>query len=186
MTTTVIRTALHDNLSALKQASEVLASIAVEDYRRRSPACFNSTVGGHLRHVIEHYFSVLGGLESTEVDYAARPRDAQIETDPAYAAAAIKTIATRLQEWVEHPSLDRALRVRVEAGAVASAETETEGWATSSLLRELDFLLSHTIHHYALIGVIYGLAGAALPVDFGVAPSTLRYRNAEAKPQDAA
>lgn len=46
----------------------------------------------------------------------------------------------------------------------------------SSLPRELQFLLSHTVHHYALIATMNAVAGVETPEDFGVAPSTLVYR----------
>jgi hypothetical protein len=41
--------------------------------------------------------------------------------------------------------------------------------------RELQYLLSHTIHHYAIIGSILRAQGVEPGPDFGVAPSTLRH-----------
>jgi len=37
------------------------------------------------------------------------------------------------------------------------------------------FLLSHTVHHYALISVALKLQGIDPGEEFGIAPSTLRY-----------
>ena len=48
----------------------------------------------------------------------------------------------------------------------------------SSIGRELGFLLSHTIHHCALIAVMMRLRGLATPPGFGVAPATMRHRDA--------
>ena len=48
-------------------------------------------------------------------------------------------------------------------------------WADSSVERELQVLLSHTVHHYALIAVALRLHGHPVDEEFGVAPSTLRY-----------
>ena len=48
-------------------------------------------------------------------------------------------------------------------------------WSTSSVERELQFLSSHTVHHYALIAVILRLNGVQPEEGFGVAPSTQRY-----------
>ncbi|NIP97468.1 MAG: hypothetical protein GWO24_30170, partial [Akkermansiaceae bacterium] len=42
--------------------------------------------------------------------------------------------------------------------------------------RELQFLVSHTVHHFAMIGGICRALGVALEDDFGVAPSTIRHR----------
>ncbi len=47
--------------------------------------------------------------------------------------------------------------------------------SSSSLRRELHFLLSHTVHHYALIAMILARHGVEVEPDFGVAPSTLRH-----------
>ena len=44
--------------------------------------------------------------------------------------------------------------------------------------RELAFVLSHTVHHNALIRVMVKLLGADVPADFGYAPSTLAHRKA--------
>jgi len=155
----------------LRQGIELLAGLSAESYARRTPACFNSSAGGHLRHVIEHYLSFLQGTETGEIDYEARARDPLIEIDPAYAAAQLEAIGDRL----ERLSADRALRVRAEC-----APTDTTTWGGSSVMRELEFLMSHTIHHYALIGVICQLGGYTLPKDFGMAPSTLRYLQMQA------
>ncbi len=163
---------IRDNLDALRQGSGLLADLSAERYTRRTPVCFNSSAGGHLRHVIEHYLSFLQGAETGEIDYEARARDPLIERNPSYAMAQLEAIGDRL----ERLGGDRAVRVRVESASVNAAPV----WGTSTLMRELDFLLSHTVHHYALIGVICQLGGHALPRDFGMAPSTLRYQKAQA------
>ncbi|MFA6961849.1 MAG: hypothetical protein WC205_13930 [Opitutaceae bacterium] len=164
--------AIRDNIAALRQGIELLAGLDTERYTRRAPACFNSAAGGHFRHVIEHYLSFLQGMETGEVDYEARARDPMIENDPAYSLAQLEGIGERL----ERLGKDRALRVRAESVPAGTAPL----WANSSALRELEFLLSHTVHHYALIAVICQLAGQTLPKDFGMAPSTLRHLKAQA------
>jgi hypothetical protein len=45
----------------------------------------------------------------------------------------------------------------------------------STVARELQFLLSHTVHHYALIALILRLQGFEPGEEFGVAPSTLAH-----------
>ncbi len=158
---------IRDNIEALRQGIGLLGGLSPENYMKRTPACFNSSAGGHLRHIVEHYLSFLQGVETGEIDYEARARDPFIENDPDYAVAQLESIGERLARI----SGDRTLRVRVEA----TPEGVAPEWCVSTVVRELEFLLSHTVHHYALIGVICQLAGHGLPKDFGMAPSTLRY-----------
>jgi hypothetical protein len=183
-TLTMIGAAVRDNLAALGQALELLAGLDAERYARRVPACFNSSAGGHLRHVIEHYESFLGGLRGGLVDYEARARDARIEAEPAYAAGLIASLGATLRR-LEETGENRRVRVRSETAGAAEAGGG-EPWADSCALRELEFLLSHTVHHYALIGIICGMVGHATPRDFGLAPSTLRFLRAQAERTAAA
>lgn len=163
---------IRDNVAALRQGIDLLALVSPEGYTRRIPACFNSSAGGHLRHVIEHYLSFLQGADTGEIDYEARARDPLIEGDPAYASAQLEAIGERLARLAE----DGPVRVRVESAPVAGSAA----WGASTVVRELEFLLSHTVHHYALIGVIGHLSGQVIPKDFGVAPSTLRHQKTQA------
>jgi hypothetical protein len=54
-------------------------------------------------------------------------------------------------------------------------EEDTSCWCRSTVARELQFLLSHTIHHYALIALVLRLQGFTTGEEFGVNPSTLRH-----------
>jgi uncharacterized damage-inducible protein DinB len=45
----------------------------------------------------------------------------------------------------------------------------------TSIGRELAYVLSHTIHHNAIIGAMVKTLGGALPQRFGYAPSTIRH-----------
>jgi len=166
----MIPSSIRDNLAAIEQGIVLLNEIGPVRYTQKIPVCFNSAAGGHMRHVIEHYMSFLQGLETGDVDYESRPRDTLIESDPVYAVGQLETIKRRLNEFAGE-NADRALQVRAET-APADAPSP---WAGSTALRELEFLLSHTIHHYALVAVVCRLAGQETPADFGMAPSTLRY-----------
>ena len=139
-------------------------------FPKRIPLCYHASVGGHIRHIIEHYQAFLRGLEDGEIDYEKRVRDPMVENDPAFAGALFESIAQRLESAA--PAL-------VNRGLHYCAET-TEGIATAtSVLRELEFLLSHTIHHYALVAVMARLQGLEPEREFGIAPSTLKYQRTQ-------
>lgn len=157
---------LADNAAMLRQGARLLASISDDEYLRRMERCFNSNIGGHVRHAVEHYVCFLDGIGSGSVDYDSRQRDEAIETRRLVAKAAFEDIADRI-EALEPVDADAPIRVRLDTGGAAL-------WSQSSMGRELQFLLSHTVHHYALIAVICHLQDLPTEPDFGVAPSTLR------------
>ena len=53
-------------------------------------------------------------------------------------------------------------------------------WSATSVVRELQFLASHTVHHYAVIAAMLRPQGVEPGDDFGVAPSTLQYERENA------
>ncbi len=163
--------AVRDNLEALAQGRDLLAALGEAAYVRREPACFNSSIGGHLRHVIEHYESFLQAQRTGMVDYEARARDVRIENEPAYAVMRLEQLREDLSSLA-----DDFLESNVEVRSEMVGQEDAAPCNPSSVGRELEFLLSHTIHHYALIAVVCALGGKPTPVDFGVAPSTLRFR----------
>lgn len=166
---------LEDCLVILDQGVQLLSQLSPSEYTRRHADCFNSSIGGHVRHNLDHYWSLLRGYEAGEVDYDARARDPRVETDPAVAAASTAEIAAALKN-LKPALLEAAIRVKMDTGGYTIPD---EAWSRSTVRRELQFLLSHTVHHYALIGVMCQRQGLHLPKGFGIAPSTLKHRLAE-------
>ena len=69
---------------------------------------------------------------------------------------------------------DDVVQVRAELPVPSASSAR---WTGSTVGRELRFLMSHTLHRYALIAAILRLGGEPVPAGFGVALSTLRHRN---------
>ncbi|HEV8146186.1 MAG TPA: hypothetical protein VGP79_07395 [Bryobacteraceae bacterium] len=148
------------NLEWLRQASDLL--------NRLSSSAFGE-VSGHMRHILEFYECFLEGLPSGRIDYDARKRDQSIERSAVAADARIHLLSDRLKTAPELRG-DALVWVRLE-----------ESDATSSVGRELQVLSSHTVHHFALIALTLRAHGVAVDPKFGVAPSTLRYRESKAE-----
>lgn len=173
----MIAQAIRANLAVVHQGIALLSALDSPLFSSRDPAVFNSTVGGHLRHVLDHYTSFLDGLgDPAGIDYEKRARDLRIESECAHARACLALVADRLEKRLAESSADRPVRVRMEN----PSGPEAVAWSASSLSRELEFLLSHTVHHYALIAVICARLGHQPPAGFGMAPSTLRHQAAQA------
>ncbi len=131
--------------------------------------------GAHIRHHLDHVTLLLDGLQDGLVDYDARARDTRIETDPDQAIAASAALRRRL-EALDAAQIDQPLRIcqRTTAGG------RDRPTATTSLGRELLFLHSHAVHHYALLGILLRAAGVWIEGDMGVMPATLAHRQATA------
>lgn len=163
---------LEDTVVCLRQGIQFLGQLEQDHYTQAHPNCYGSTIGGHVRHNLDHFLCFEHGIALGKVDYDARERDEFLERDPSYAASKMEELETFIHS-LQHENLDRPLQVKMDSGA---SHEEIENWSQSSVRRELQFLISHTIHHYALIATLFSRGGVQLPEDFGVAPSTLRYR----------
>jgi uncharacterized damage-inducible protein DinB len=160
--------AVEQNLEILRQGLELLRSLDDATYSRPGPAG-ESGLGPHFRHAIEFYRTFLTGLAERRIDYDARARDEGIEAGRTAAIQAIQQILVEL-ETTSVVDRDEALRVRVDAPDGAD---HREVWSQSTFLRELQFILSHTVHHYALIARHLRDLGLEPGRDFGVATATL-------------
>lgn len=163
---------LSANLRVLEQGLELLGRLSPALYAGSSPGstAAGKPVGPHFRHILEHYSCFLSGLPSGRIDYDSRAREAQLERDPEAARERIRELIGGLT-LVASQDLEAGAEIRLESGQ----GEETDQWSRSTLRRELQFLLSHTVHHFALIGLLLGQLGVDAGPDFGVAPSTLKH-----------
>ncbi|EWH02492.1 hypothetical protein Q427_08570 [Halomonas sp. BC04] len=142
-------------------------ALTPEHYRQDFGHDGRHTLGKHIRHIIDHYDALLGGLDADVIDYEHRRRDERLERWPQQAAHRLTDIETALTALVGRCPTDRLSLSYPTGDDVQVLET--------SLARELTFLTSHTIHHMAILGVLAEQIGIALPKAFGVHPSTLRH-----------
>lgn len=160
------------NVHYLEQGVEVMRRLSDEAYTTCPENPYRGGVGVQFRHCLDFYDCFLRGLESGRIDYSRRERDPRVETDRHHSIARFQEICEQLAdlstERVERP-------VEVKSEDVIPGQPE---WSSSSPARELQFLISHTIHHYALIVMMLKTqsyeVGREFP-EFGVAPSTLSY-----------
>lgn len=160
----------YDCARNLTELQVLLQALDAELYTRPLRVLSQASIGQHCRHVIELYRCLLSGMASGEVSYDSRRRDALLENNLQAALTAIDDTIHLLN--VQHH--DTPLRLSSNIGP---AEVQGE-CIHSSLNRELLYNLEHCIHHQALIKA--GLTELNLvhlvQPGFGVAPSTLRYR----------
>jgi hypothetical protein len=149
------------------QLTETLNQLSADEYIQPSKILFNASIGQHVRHIIELFLCLEKGYETGVVNYEKRKRDYQIETNKNLAIQLLKDIYHRLE--------------RANTGLVMEAEDyeDTTGVVAipSNYYREIAYNLEHTIHHMALIRVgVNEVSTIELPQEFGVAYSTIKYR----------
>ena len=172
------------NLHFLRQAADLVDALEDGSYVREEPMFYNSTVGGHLRHCLDHYESFTAGVRNGRIDYDARCRDQLVENKTCAARERINVIALSLEKLADaevNPVVLVKMDCDISRDGVCSNKAENDLWHTSSVGRELQFLVSHTVHHFAMIRGICQRAGNELDPDFGMAVSTLRHRQELAK-----
>lgn len=157
------------NCRFLHQGLEMLNRIPTELYCSSSRPGW-APVGSQFRHVLDHYRSFLLGRSGGCIDYDARPRDRRIETDPAEAASVMASILEGLEQ-IRVDEADHRVTVTMDSGG----DSGVPDWSASTIGRELQFLASHTVHHYALIKLLLEDAGVGTSAGFGVAPSSLAH-----------
>lgn len=138
-------------------------------YTQRHDAAAGSSVGGHFRHVLDHYLRLLDGIGCGRVDYDARERDLRIEQDREVAVAAAERLLAGCAMLAE---LDPAFPLPVACSVSSDGPAPT---VVSSLGREMVFVISHAVHHYAIMAMMGRHLGAEVPERFGYAPSTVKH-----------
>lgn len=148
----------------LQKGIDMIAEVDDPSYRRTANG--TGSIGGQFRHNLDFINSLLNGIEEGCIDYTKRERDIRVEEDREYAVERFRVTIRRLNE-LSPKQFGKSVLVR--------SEVDQEMWVPSSLIREAEFVHSHTVHHHALIAEKLSGYGIAATANFGVAPSTLKY-----------
>lgn len=162
---------LNANLDALEEGLELLRNISVRDFSASCAPTFQSVIGAHFRHLLEHYVCLLKTLDSGEVCYDSRPRDMRLEQDLDYALNTMLDVIQRLGEIRQRHIKDADGGAGAVKGILVNDQQSVQP-VVSTMHRELLFLQSHTVHHYAMIAAMCRILGVSIEPDFGVAIAT--------------
>ena len=154
----------------LQQLKNILFQISDVQFTRRLAVLNDSTVGMHIRHIIEFYYCLMEAEATRTVDYDARKRDNELETQTQKCINAIDDILNFVHKN------DRDFPVKLKASYSLDKEEEPILLETT-FRRELLYNIEHTVHHMAIIKIgIRDLKDNTVTIDenFGVAVSTIR------------
>ena len=150
----------------LHQMRTMIARLDDVDYAMPAPGRTTGGIGGHVRHCLDHVSALLAGTRTGLCAYDRRQRDTDIETSR---VAAIDATTDAMIGVLQLDAATLASEVLVETQLDPAGEMVI---TRSSVSREVAFLISHTIHHNALVAqMLYG-RGIEVTPRFGLAPVT--------------
>lgn len=152
----------------LRQLASVIQRLNDQQYTQKPVGVIESSVGGHVRHCLDHVRALLAAVEAGHLDYDHRERDTPIESLRSCALDAINDMIDELD------GLPRFVITRPLSVSVSMSSDVPSVSVLSSVGRELAYVLSHTIHHNAIVNAMAKTLGAWVPERFGYAPSTIK------------
>jgi hypothetical protein len=159
----------------LSQGLTLLFELEDATYSKTAGAPFHASIGGHYRHVLEHFESLIKGLRAGEINYDARARNLRLQSEVTYASIVTCDVLRALKRYSAE-TLSRNCKVINSVGYGASQPISMD----SNIGRELAYCIGHAIHHYAIIRLVCHELDVRVPAEFGMAPSTLKHRAAAA------
>lgn len=147
----------------IEKSVQVISRLDDTAFRRPGRS---SSIGAQFRHNLDVVNTFLNGVRVGRIDYTRRERDARVERDRYYAIERFDGAMSRLLDL--SPAMIRSM-------VSVRSEIDPSMWLASTAIREMEYVLSHTIHHHALIAERLAGLGLDLESNFGVAPSTRDY-----------
>lgn len=152
----------------LTEQQNLLRKVSAKMYTQSIPSLDGSTIGGHTRHIIEFLEILLNSYHTNQINYDERQRNLELEKNPEQAIQAISEILSRI-------NLPNKNLIMHQTVGTVSLEIPT------NFFRELLYNIEHCIHHQALIKVAFNEIKMShlLNKNFGIAPSTIQYRETQ-------
>jgi len=151
----------------LERGVKLLNSISDEQYCNTTIGPYYSSIGRHMRHVLDLFDCVFDGIEDSKVDLTARKRNETIELSIVEGLQYFDEILRKLSN-LNSLEFEKIINVVDDLGLGKVEQDYTLG----GLLIQAH---SHTIHHFASLGYIIAQLEIEIPdTDFGFNPTTPR------------
>ena len=151
------------NLTTLKKAAFLLSNLTDEKLCNNSVSPYYSSVGSHIRHILDFYECILKPQDN--FDLTARCRNLEVESNCECALNYLYDIVHKLEK-INNSDLNREVTVLDDLGI----GKDVISYTYAALLAQAN---SHAIHHYAIINYILdGLNITINDSDFGYNPTT--------------
>lgn len=151
----------------LQKGINLLKTLSNEEYSDTSVAPYYSSIGCHIRHILDVFSCVFKGLESKFVDFSIRERNESAEKETSVGIEYFETIIQQLKK-IKKEDFNTIIKVSDDMGL----GNEIANYTIAATLMQAQ---SHATHHYATIGYLIYQLGIELPnAVFGFNPTTLK------------
>ncbi len=151
----------------LQRGVKLLKCISDKEYSDTSIAPYHSSIGGHIRHILDVFDCIFEGLESNNVNLINRKRNVLAENYTETGIEYFDVTISKLQE-LKSEDFNRIVKVSDDLGLGVVSVNYTLG----GLLIQAH---SHAIHHFSSVGYVISQLGIQLPDEhFGFNPTTPR------------
>ena len=149
----------------LDRGVKLLNSISDEQYSNTTIAPYYSSIGRHMRHILDVFDCIFEGLSEGKIDLSARKRNEQVELEIREGLLYFDKIRKELLV-LNSFDFEQVVLVVDDLGLGKVEQKYTLG----GLLIQAH---SHAIHHFASLGYIISQLGIEIPdEDFGFNPTT--------------
>ena len=155
---------LRSTLKTLQKSEHLLSNLDDATLANVSIPPYYSSIGGHIRHILDFYDCILNRVDIGKIDLTARKRNKNVETYCEQALDYLNDIITRLK------TIDNDMGSHVTVIDDLGMGIVEMPYTYAALLAQAN---SHTIHHYAIINYILDRLGIAIKdATFGYNPTT--------------
>lgn len=149
----------------LQRGIKLLESISNEEYSNTSIAPYYSSIGSHMRHVLDVFDCIFEGIESKQINLIKRKRNNLAENRTDIGIDYFNSVLNQLSK-IESNNFNQIVEVTDDLGLGVITANYTLGGV-------LIQAHSHAIHHFASVGYVISQLGIQLPDDdFGFNPTT--------------
>lgn len=151
----------------LHRGIKLLNAVDNKQYSDNSIAPYYSSIGIHMRHILDIFDCIFLGIELKRIDLTARKRNELAESKVEFGLIYFEETIEQLDR-LKSIDLNSLVEVQDDLGL----GMVTANYTLASVLIQAH---SHAIHHFASIGFIISQLGIDLPdSDFGYNPTTPR------------
>ncbi len=157
-------------IEVLEQVKQLINSCNDKTYTASS-LYTTSSIGQHVRHIIDHIIVFKSGISDGYIDYNIRSRGGLIETSLTQANEQLE----KLIDWLANTNLkSESIQVISEVSVNQQKNIQVE----SNIEREVVYLINHTIHHIAYASLVAKQLDINVEQQLGLAPATVSYVSA--------